>query len=296
MRVARASAALALGATIACSGASTSPPIDLGGDTSFAGPLPVEITGYTGDAMEPFLTRDGAYLLFNNRNAPSDLTDLHIAQRVNDSTFAYVGLVAPLNSSTLDAVAAGASDGTLYFVSLRDYDGTFSTIFRSTLSGATAAMPTLVSSVTTGGGGLLDFDVDVSADGATLTVARGQFTGGSLPVSADLVLYQGASGAFTLSPASAVTYAAVNSSALEYAPAVSADGLLLSLTRLETAPGSEPTLWISRRAAVTDPWGAPLRIRGPTGVVEAGTWSPDARTLYYHTLVGGRFVIRRLTR
>lgn len=279
-----------------CAGGAVTQAVAVGEDTSFAGPFPVQIAGYAGDAMEPFLTRNGQYLLFNNRNNPADSTDLHIARRLSDSTFTYLGPLAPLNSAVLDGVPAGAADGTLYFVSVRSYGVTFATIHRATLTGGTPSAPALVPSITTGGGGLVDFDVDVSADGVHLTVARGRFTGGAVPETADFVLYQSAGAGFTLSPASAVTYAAINTPALEYAAATSDDGLLFSFTRLEPATGSLPTLWVSRRASTSAPWGPPLRVRGPVGMVEAGTWSPDGRTLYFHALAGNRFVIQRLTR
>lgn len=276
-----------------CAGAggSTAPIED---DVSFAGPFAVTITGYDDHAMEPFLTRDGQHLLFNNRNAPADSTDLHIAARVNDSTFSYVGPLSVLNSGTLDAVPTVASDGAFYFVSLRAYESTFSTIFASTLSGATATAPVRVASISTGGGGLLDFDVDVAADGQSLIIARGRFTGGELPVEADLRQFVRSGDGFAPSPDGTALFAAVNTAALEYAPALSADGLELCFTRLTA--GSEPLLMLTRRATPSSAWDPPRRIRGPTGIIEAGTWSPDSKILYYHAVVGGRYVIRRLTR
>lgn len=39
---------------------------------AFADPERVTIQGYDGDAMEPFLSRDGRFLLFNNRNDPPE--------------------------------------------------------------------------------------------------------------------------------------------------------------------------------------------------------------------------------
>lgn len=278
-------------AACASGGGSVAPIED---DTSFAGPFPVTITGYDSDAMEPFLTRDGLHLLFNNRNGPTDSTDLHIAARVNDSTFTYLGRLTSLNSTVLDAVPTGATDGTLYFVSLRAYDSTFSTIFSATLTGATASAPARVASISTGGGGLLDFDVDVSADGQSLIVARGRFTGGALPAEADLRLFSRSGGAFVAAPTSTTAFTAINSPALEYAPALTANGLELCFTRFD--PAGQPVLMLAERASLTDPWSTPRRIRGPAGLVEAGTWSPDARTLYYHASVNGRYVIRRLTR
>src|SRR5262245_8811408 len=47
---------------------------------------PVSIEGYDGEAMEPFLTRDGRYLFFNSRNDTND-TNLYFARRKDDATF-----------------------------------------------------------------------------------------------------------------------------------------------------------------------------------------------------------------
>jgi hypothetical protein len=58
-------------------------------DPEFAAPQPVTITGYSGDAMEPFLTRDGSILIFNNLNDPPSETDLYWTERIDDLTFAY---------------------------------------------------------------------------------------------------------------------------------------------------------------------------------------------------------------
>src|SRR5471032_1721771 len=69
--------------------------------TAFANPSDVAITGYTGDAMEPFISRDGQYLFFNNRNDPAINTDIYCAARVDDQTFTFLGPVAGVNSPQL---------------------------------------------------------------------------------------------------------------------------------------------------------------------------------------------------
>ena len=43
---------------------------------TFGAAQPVTILGYADHAMEPFLSRDGAILFFNNRNDPPEQTDL----------------------------------------------------------------------------------------------------------------------------------------------------------------------------------------------------------------------------
>ena len=62
------------------------------------------IRGYDGDAMEPFITKDGRWLLFNNRNDPRINTDLHFAARVDDLTFTYKGEIKGVNTAALEGV------------------------------------------------------------------------------------------------------------------------------------------------------------------------------------------------
>jgi hypothetical protein len=54
-------------------------------------PERVTIRGYKGEAMEPFITRDGRYLFFNNLNDPAVNTNLYYAERVDDLTFEFRG-------------------------------------------------------------------------------------------------------------------------------------------------------------------------------------------------------------
>ena len=71
---------------------------------AFGAPQRVTIRGYDGDAMEPFITKDGRYLLFNNRNDPRTNTNLHFAARVDDLTFQYRGEIGGVNTPVLEGV------------------------------------------------------------------------------------------------------------------------------------------------------------------------------------------------
>lgn len=97
----------------------------------FSNPESVAIRGYSDDAMEPFLTRDGSYLLFNNSNDPAADTNLHYAERVDDLTFDYRGEISGANTTALDAVPTADAMGNIYFISTRSYSQTLSTIYRS---------------------------------------------------------------------------------------------------------------------------------------------------------------------
>ena len=92
------------------------------------------IANYSGDAMEPFLTRDGRFLLFNNRNDPHVDTNLHYAERIDSLHFAYRGEIQGVNTSALEAVPSVSCSGDLYFVSTRSYQETFSTLYRARFS------------------------------------------------------------------------------------------------------------------------------------------------------------------
>src|SRR5277367_2710139 len=88
---------------------------------AFKTPEDVTIKGYAGEAMEPFLTRDGRLLLFNNRNDASENTNLHWAEKIDDLTFSYKGEIPGVNTPALEAVPSMDRDRMLYFVSTRSY-------------------------------------------------------------------------------------------------------------------------------------------------------------------------------
>lgn len=76
----------------ACGGGTGSPPGDEPMYTAFTNPEIISVTGYSGDIMEPFISRDvaGTYLFFND-NGPFNEKEIHYAIKVDDTTFQYVG-------------------------------------------------------------------------------------------------------------------------------------------------------------------------------------------------------------
>ena len=72
--------------------------------TEFTNPQRVTMRGHSDDAMEPFLTRDGKYLFFNNSNDPQANTNLHWAERIDELTFQYKGEIGGVNSAALEGV------------------------------------------------------------------------------------------------------------------------------------------------------------------------------------------------
>lgn len=269
---------------------------DLPPDTAFADPERVQIRGYEDDAMEPFLTRDGRFLFFNNRNDPSVNTDLHVAERVDSLTFAYVGPLTGANTPALEGVPTMDRAGTVYFVSTRSYDATLSTIYQARFADGRVQDVRLAEGVSREQPGIVNFDIEVSADGETLYVVDARFRGGA-PVEANLVLAERAGEAFERSPDSDSIFQNINTEALEYAAAISADGLELFFTRVASVTsGASPRIYRAVRGRLGDPFGRPQWVAAMEGFVEGPTVSPDDRAVYYHKREGGQFVIYRVTR
>jgi len=264
---------------------------------AFGEPQLVAIRGYQGDAMEPFITKDGRYLLFNNRNDPKIDTKLLFAERVDDLTFDYRGELEGANTSALEGVPSVDRHGNLFFVSTRSYAETLSTIYRGRFGQGRVSGIELVAGISLRQRGMVTFDAEVSADGSTLFVADGRFAGGHVPETADIDIAVRDGAGFRRLPAARDLLRNVNTAALEYAPAVSGDLLELFFTRLEGSARSPRTAIL--RAVRPDagaPFGAPQRLASITGFVEAPALSGDGRALYYHRLDGGRFVILRVAR
>ena len=257
---------------------------------------PVTLRGYSGDAMEPFITRDGRYLLFNNRNDPSVDTQLQLAERVDDVTFDYRGELLGANSAALDGVPSLDSSGTLYFVSTRSYAQDLTTVYRGQFAAGTVSGVGEVPGVSRNEAGWVNFDAEISADGRTLWLVDGHFSAGAALESADLLFATQQDSGFVRSADSGRILATVNTPALEYAPAIRADGLELFFTRVESITTGTPALWRTSRPTPQDAFGMPERVTAASGFVEGPTLSPDGRSLYFHRLENGTFRICRVTR
>jgi hypothetical protein len=263
----------------------------------FAGPQPVDIVGYRGHAMEPFVSRDGRYLLFNNLNAPSENTDLHWAERITPVAFRYRGRIDGANTPALEGVPSLDANGALYFVSTRSYRETLSTIYRATFQAGRASGVELVPGLSLKVPGMANFDGEISADGRFFYGVDGDLRGGPIPRSADLFIARRAGSGFERLPQSGAILANVNTSALEYAPAVSADGLELFFTRLTGDPSrGRYTIEHAVRAATRQPFGPPRTVGAIRGHVEASALTGDGKALYYHQRVDGIFRLFRVTR
>jgi hypothetical protein len=256
----------------------------------FRAPQRVIIRGYDGHAMEPFVTRDGRYLLFNNLNEPTENTNLHYAERKDDLTFAYKGEIKGVNTAALEGVPSMDKDGVLYFVSPRSYGKTFSTLYRGRFKDGSVEDVELVPGVSRKQPGIVNFDVEISADGGTLYTVDALFENGS-PKTADFVIAIRDGQGFKRDPKSREILKRVNTEALEYAADISADGLELFFTRVNLPPIAPPAIYRAARKSKDAPFEQPQRVAGANGFVEASTLSHDGRTMYFHKKEKARHVI-----
>jgi hypothetical protein len=260
----------------------------------FDRPERVSILGYDGDAMEPFISRDGRYLFFNNLNEASVNTNLFWAERIDDLHFRFRGELRGINTPALEGVASMDRQGNFYFVSTRSYDSTASTLYRGRFTNGEVTAIELVPGISLAKPGIVNFDAEISANGDTLYFVESQFNRSSQPKSAKLVIAHRRGETFVRDDrAGDAILRAVNTGGLTYAPDTSASECEFFFTR---ADANGPAIYRSVRADPTQPFGEPVRLSAITGFVEAPTLSPDEKSLYFHKRENGRFVLYRVTR
>jgi hypothetical protein len=265
--------------------------------TAFATPQLVTINGYSGEAMEPFVSRNGNYLFFNNAGGDKDL---FFATFTNGTTFQYQGAITAINSVAVDGVPTMDDSNRFYYVSLAKYNGTTN---KNTLYVGTWGSNTVTGSVPLSGltldPPLLFFDIEANPEGTTLYLSVGAFpSGATFPVAADIAIAVGSASSFSLAGNWENIMANVNTpDKLEYAPAVSRNGLELFFTRLDPTT-SQARIYRAVRTDTSYPFGLPQLVSAITGFVEGPTLSPDEKGLYYHRQnpSSGRFELFRVTR
>jgi hypothetical protein len=264
-------------------------------------PEAVTIAGYGGSAMEPFLSPDGRYLFFNNQNDAAVNTNLHFAERTGKLTFRYLGELPGVNSPALDAVPSMDGAGHFYFTTLREYDRTRNSLYTGEFDGSRVNnVRPVPGDIGPKMPGEVNMDACISPDGQTLYISRAViFPGAAAPSKSDLMVARAKDGAFHIDPDGAHIMGSVNTGALQYAPAISADGHELFFTRAsQAAAGSSPSvrIMVATRASAEAAFGEPRVLRALTGFVEAPTISLDGKEMFYHKRVGDKFAMYRAER
>lgn len=261
----------------------------------YASPQAVEVNGYDGQVMEPALSADGKYIFFNNENSAKSVK-LYYAKRTGKLSFKFMGELKGANDGQLSAAPTLDSKGRIYFTTDRVYPDTFQSTFAATFNGKGVTEPKPVEGdITLKAPGVINMDVGVSPDGRDLYVSRARFAiVGSLPQQADMVIARRDGEKFVVDDNTEELMKNVNTDALEYAPAVTADGKELYFTR---ASGEENMrIMVATRQSVKEPFGIPQALSALEGFVEAPTLSSDRKEMFFHKRVDGKFKLFRAER
>lgn len=266
---------------------------------SFGEPQRVTINGYDGVIMEPFITRDDSKLFFNNSNSPAVNTELHWATKINDTTFEYQGLIENVNTDALEGVATMDENNNFYFVSTRSYDQDFSTIYQGVYQSGSINSVSLIEGISLQEPGVVNFDVEVSADGRFLYTVDGTYDANGGPYTSNFVLVEKNGTTFSRSVESDELFKNINTDDLEYAAGISSDGLELYFTRIiaPISPNSLAQIYYSKRKSTEVPFPLSRLLDKIDGFVEGPTVSGDGQRIYYHKRVGDTFqlyMVRKL--
>ncbi len=266
------------------------------------GEEPVTIRGYSADVMEIGISPDGRYLLFNDRNKPDK--DMHWSVRIDNRTYQYKGKVKNTVTPTVDGTPSFDAAGNIYFTTLKSYPGDVRTIHVARFKDGAAVNPLPVSGniyiknrKEQIGTFWVSLDPDISDDGKLLFYSEGGFSPKRpFPYPFKVRGAQKVNGKFVKMDDRIL--ANINTQNMEYAPAISSDGLELFFTRIGKVNGRPKFVGIftAKRKSLEDPFSKPEKIMAITGDVEAPVLSGDENHLYYHRKAGGRFRAYRVTR
>jgi len=262
----------------------------------------VTILGYSADAMEVGISQDGRYLLFNDRNKPNK--DMHWAERIDDTTYQYKGKVRNTVTPTVDGTPSFDAAGNIYYTSLRSYPKDSRTIYKAIFKDGVAISPApvegdiYINDRTKHGKELwVSLDPDISDDGALLFFSEGCFRPGvGFPYPFKVRGAQEVDGQYLKIDDRIL--ANINTNNMEYAPAITSNGLELFFSRIGKVKGRPKMIgiFVAQRKSLQEPFSRPEKIKAITGDVEAPVLSGDEKHLYYHRMDGDRFRVYRVTR
>ena len=272
----------------------------------YQNPQSVQIDGYNDDCMEPFITGDGNYLLFNNSNSCLVDTHIHLCKRISKNHFRHLGLLPGSVSKSKDMAPTIDAHGNLFYTCLLTYEKDGHSIYRGNFADEKLQNISLPEGdISPHKPAEINMDCDVSKDGNTLILSRAHFANYLLPPDkSDLVLAEKREGKFAFDTKRQLVLSALNTDSLEYAPCQTSDQLELYFTRAskKSVAGNpnkyEPylRLMVARRKDRYSDYDEPERISPLTGFIEAPTITDDKQELFFHKKMGEKFRIFCATR
>ena len=254
----------------------------------------VTIIGLPYDAMEPFISADGQYLFFNNKNDGIN-TKLFYASKVNDSTFNFLGELAGTNQIIpphLDAVPDMDINGTFYWTSTRNYPTELNNLFQGTFNlGAVNNIKRVKGDFNMNIPGWLTMDHGISLDGQLLYFNNARFDENNcqgpcetimgIAQKVDLNTFN------TISDSDLILQNINDSNYIYYAPCISGDHLEFYYTRYKKGNITTNTIFeicVALRNNSEDAFSVPkvLFSESIVNLIEAPSLTTDKEIMYYH--------------
>jgi hypothetical protein len=246
----------------------------------------VEINGYSSHAMEPFITKDGFYLFFNDSN-DAVYTSLHYATRVNDTVFNYNDEITGVNGAPphLDAVASMDENNVFFFVSTRDYPATIENYQTGIFSGgAVTEVRSVKGNFYIDSPGWIIMDAEINKSGNNLYYTNSYFNGESLPEQSILGIANKIDSTFNKITLSENILSNINNpNYLIYAPSILSDQKELYFTRIRKGT-TVSEICVSVRPDTNKSFSVPKVIEIAGIAVEAPSLTAEGERIYYHKI------------
>lgn len=247
------------------------PIVDISNHLEFINPEPVVIRGHDGFMDEPFISRDGQYLFFN------DPRTIFYAKKITDTTFQFLGQVQGLNTSAIfNGVPSMDKAGNFYFLSTINPRRDHMSIYHGTFNDGMVTNISAVAGIPGNQAGVDGMDQEISADGRIL-----YHTSSTSTTSTFEIAVRNVDGSFTKLANSDDLLKNINADNNRvYAPDISSDGLELYYTAINPTPG----IHVAKRSSTSEPFGMPRLVATAdetVGLREAPSISPDGTRLYY---------------
>ncbi len=261
---------------------------------TFGQEIDVTINGLSFDAMEPFISPNGNYLLFNNLNDGID-TKLYYATKVNDSTFNYVGELNGTNQAVqphLDAVSDMDTLNNFYWTSTRNYPIELNNLFHGTFNnGNVINIGRVHGDFNKNIPGWLVMDHGISYDGQFLYYNNARFDGnncqGACETEIGIAQKVNDSTFNKIANSNTILQNINDTNYIYYAPCISSDNLELYYTRYLKGTITSNTLFeicVAVRNTTTETFSTPTVLFSEliAHLIEAPTLTADKQIIYYH--------------
>ncbi len=271
--------------------------------SEFSNEQKVIITGYSSDAMEPFISKNGNYLFFNNLQGVNG-KELYYAERVDDTTFEFKGEIQGVNSTAVDGNPTMDDQNNFYFISTRNLGNGIKTIYGGVFNnGIVTGLHEINGTINIPTPFWINMGVEISKNGNTLFTSNAKFNiGENFPHKGNIRFATKSGNEFNIPTNETDILTNINTDdAIEYAGELSADELELFYSQVTLTNPPIFKLYYSKREQTNGIFGNPISIRepfegNPNAFVEGPSLSNDGNKLYYHKLDSDTFSIFMLSR